>query len=416
MGRATNKLTAAHLRTKEPGLHADGGGLFLQVTLGVDGSPRRSWLCRVRVPGGKVRTLGLGRAADLTLQQARAKSAEYRSLAHQGIDPREHEEAARAAEAAREAEERARAMTFEQAARAYIAAHETSWKNVKHRKQWSATLEAYAFPAFGTASVGSVDRAMVLQVLDPLWRQKTETASRLRGRIEAVLDWATVRGLRSGENPARWRGALDKVLPARAKVQRPKHHAAMPYEQAPAFMASLEARRGAGADCLRFLILTAARYGEAAGARWREIDLAAATWTVPAERMKAGRAHRAALSDAAMDLLRDRAAKHGREPDALVFASDTRPGGQLSDMTLSAILRRSDQPFTVHGFRSTFRDWAAECTNFPREVCEAALAHANADKVEAAYRRSDLFEHRRRLMQAWANFLAAKSDSPPLAP
>lgn len=403
MARATCKLTNAHLKSKRPGLHADGGGLFLQVTLAEDGTPRRSWLCRVRLPGGTVRTLGLGRAAEVTLQEARALCAQYRGLARQGIDPRAHEKAERAAEAA----QRARAMTFREAAEAYIEAHAPSWKNSKHAAQWPASLEAYAYPVLEGVAVADVDRAMVLNVIRPLWGKRTETASRLRGRIEAVLDWAAVQGLRQGDNPARWRGALDKVLPARAKVQRQQHHAAMPYLDAPGFMAKLAESGSAGADCLRFVILTAARSGEARGARWDEIDMAAATWTVPAERMKAGRAHRVALSAAAMDLLHARANAQGSAPGDLVFSSDVRPGSPLSDMTLTAILRRGGLPATVHGFRSTFRDWAAERTHFPREVCEAALAHVNSDRVEAAYRRSDLFEHRRRLMQSWADFLAA---------
>jgi integrase len=405
MARATNKLTTASLKTRTPGVYADGGGLYLQVTQGKDGEPKRSWLCRVRL-AGKVRELGFGRVQDLPLAAARERCAEYRRLAAAGIDPLEHEKAEAERKAAEEAERRARAMTFKQAADAYIAAHEKGWKNDKHRKQWPATLEAYAYPKFGAVPVGAVDRAMVLKVIEPLWATKTETASRLRGRIEAVLDWAAVRGLRSGENPARWRGALEMVLPARAKVQRQKHHPSMPYAKVGAFMADLRSKSAAGADCLQFLILTGARYGEAAGARWGEIDLLAETWTLPPERMKAGRTHRVALSSAAMDILRRRAKAHGSKPDGLVFESDMRRGAPVSDMTLTAYLRRAELPFTVHGFRSSFRVWAAEKTAFPREIGEAALAHTNSDRVEAAYQRSDFFEKRRRLMQAWADYLA----------
>lgn len=404
MARATNKLTTASLKTRTPGVYADGGGLYLQITTGKDGEPKRSWLCRVRLRG-KVRELGLGRPSEVPLADARERCAECRRLAAAGIDPLEHEKAEAERKAAEEAERRARAMTFKQAAQAYIAAHEKGWRNPKHRKQWSATLEAYAYPEFGAVSVGSVDRAMVLKVIEPLWATKTETASRLRGRIEAILDWATARELRTGENPARWRGALEMVLPARSKVQRKKHHPAMPYAEVGAFMADLRSKSAAGADCLQFLILTGARYNEAAGARWGEIDLLAETWTVPADRMKAGKAHRVALSSAAMEILRHRA-KKGTEPGALVFSSDMRKGSPVSDMTLSAYLRRAELPFTVHGFRASFRMWAAEKTAFPREIAEAALAHTNTDRVEAAYQRSDFFEKRRRLMQAWADYLA----------
>jgi integrase len=403
MARATNKLTTANLKTKTPGVYADGGGLYLQVSMGKDGEPKRSWLCRVRV-GGKVRELGLGRPAEVPLAAARERCAEYRRLAAAGIDPLEHQKAMAEAKAAEEAERRARAMTFKQAAEAYIAAHEKGWKNEKHRKQWTATLEAYAYPKFGDVPVGAVDRTMVLAVIEPLWRTRTETASRLRGRIENVLDWATVRGLRTGENPARWRGALEMVLPARSKVQRKQHHPAMPYDQVGAFIAVLRTKPSVGADCLQFVILTGARYNEAAGARWGEIDLLAETWTIPGERMKAGKTHRVALSSAALEILRRRA-KHGTRPDALVFESDLREGAKLSDMTLSAYLRRAGLPYTVHGFRASFRIWAAEKTEYPREVAEAALAHTNADRVEAAYQRSDFFEKRRGLMQAWADYL-----------
>jgi integrase len=254
-------------------------------------------------------------------------------------------------------------------------------------------------------AVANIDQAMVMKVLDPIWTTKTETASRVRGRIEAVLDWATVRGFRRGENPARWRGHLEKALPARTKVQRVQHHAAMAIDAIPGFMAQLRDRSGAGAQCLAFLILTASRYNEAAGARWGEIDLEKRVWTVPAERMKAGREHRVPLSDPTLEILRDRAKlRSGGKRETLVFGSDFRHDAQLSDMTLTAALRRLGRKETVHGFRSTFRDWAAERTSFPREIAEAALAHANADKVEAAYRRSDLFEKRRELMAAWALF------------
>lgn len=407
MARATNKLSATILKTREPGLHADGGGLFLQVTLGADGAPRRSWLCRVRLPGGDTRELGLGSASEVTLAQARSRCEEARRLGKSGIDPKAAKKQARMKAAA----EAARAMTFRQAAEGYIAAHQSTWRNAKHVRQWSATLAHYVYPVFGDVAVAEVDQAMVMRVLDPIWLTKTETASRVRGRIEAVLDWAAVRGHRSGENPARWRGHLQKALPPRSKAKRVEHHAAIPFEEMPAFMAMLGERGGAGAHCLAFLILTASRYSEATGARCREIDLARAVWTIPAERMKAGREHRVPLPPAALAILERRRARHGQDPDGLVFESDMRRGARLSDATLTAVLRRLGRSETVHGLRSSFRDWAAERTNFAREVAEAALAHTIGDKVEAAYRRGDLFEKRRRLMEAWAEYLASPARS-----
>lgn len=405
MPRATNKLTHASLKRREPGHYADGGGLFLQVTIGSDGEPRRSWLCRMTV-NGKRRELGLGRVQEVTLATARERCAECRRLAASGIDPLEHERAQVEAKALDDAEQRAKRMTFKQAAEAYIGAHEKGWRNDKHKAQWRSTLETYTYPVFGDVAVGAVDRAMVLKVIEPMWTEKAETASRLRGRIERVLDWATVRGYRTGENPARWRGALQLALPASSKIRRQQHHPSMPYAEVGAFMAELRASKAAGADCIQFVILTAARFGEAAGARWREFDLEACTWTVPGERMKAGRTHRVALSSAAVAILKRRAKAHGSGPGALVFGSDMRKGSMVSDMTLSAYLRRAKLPYTVHGFRSTFRVWAAERTQYAGEIAEAALAHVNSDRVEAAYQRSDFFEKRRRLMQDWADYLA----------
>lgn len=411
MAKGLNKLTAASLKTKALGLHADGGGLYLQVTSGQDEQPRRSWLCRVTLEG-KRRELGLGTTREVTLAAARARCAQFRQLAAQGTDPRAHEAAEIKAKAVAIAEARAREMNFRAAAEAYIAAHAPGWKSLKHARQWPATLEAYAYPVFGDVPVGAVDRAMVLKALEPIWLTKTETASRLRGRIENVLNWATARGLREGENPARWRGALAMVLPARSKVHGVQHHAAMPYMDSPAFLTRLQGMSGSAAACLAFLILTASRYGEVAGARLDEFDLANASWTIPAERMKAGRAHRVALSKPALAILEQRAACENISNDGLIFSSDLRRGCKLSDMTLTAILRRAELPFTVHGFRSTFRMWAAEQTSFPRELCEAALAHVNADRVEAAYMRSDLFEKRRELMAAWGAYLTGGDEMP----
>lgn len=414
MPRAINKLTHASLKKTAPGYYADGAGLFLQVTEGADGGARRSWLCRCSV-NGKRRELGLGSAEQVSLADARKRCAEFRDKAKAGVDPVEQARLEREAKEAAAAAERARSMTFDQCAKAYIAAHAPSWRNDKHRAQWAATLAQYASPVIGALPVAEIDRAMIMKILEPLWSSRTETASRLRGRIEKVLDWATVRGYRHGDNPARWRGQLEVLLPARRKVAPVTHHAAMPYVDVPAFMVDLRTKPGAASDCLQFAVLTAARSGEARGAVWREIDLDARVWTIPANRMKAKRVHRVALSDAAVDVLRRRAA-HGTAPDQLVFASDAQATKQLSDMALTAILRRAGLPHTQHGFRSTFRDWAAERTAFPREIAEAALAHVNADRTEAAYLRTDHFAKRIRLMQMWADFLAVAVASASVTP
>lgn len=294
-------------------------------------------------------------------------------------------------------------MTFDACAAAYIGAHETGWRNAKHRDQWRNTLSTYANPVFGSRPVQAIDVGLVMKALEPIWQTKPETASRLRGRIEAVLDWATVRGYRQGDNPARWRGHLDKLLPARNKIRSVEHHAALPYDETAEFLAMLRSQEGIGARALEFLILTAARTGEVIGAQRDEIDLDEKVWIVPAARMKAGREHRVPLSPAAVAVLERM--KESCEGD-FVF-----PGGRrnkpLSNMALLAVLRRMGRgDLTAHGFRSTFRDWAAERTNFPREVAEAALAHTVGDKVEAAYRRGDLFDKRRQLMEAWARFSA----------
>ncbi len=278
------------------------------------------------------------------------------------------------------------------------------WRNAKHGTQWTATLAAYAFPVFGNVPAADIDVAMVLKALEPIWKQKPETAARVRGRIEAVLDWAAARGFRFGDNPARWRGHLANLLPARAKVRRVTHHPALPYARMGEFMAALRGQEGIAARALDFLILTAARTSEATGATWDEIDLGAATWTIPGERIKAGKEHRVPLSAPALAIVR---AMAGTRESEFVF-----PGGRrarpLSNMAMASVLDRMGRgDITVHGFRSAFRDWCAEKTNYPREVAEMALAHAVGDKVEAAYRRGDLFEKRRRIMADWAKFCGA---------
>lgn len=290
-------------------------------------------------------------------------------------------------------------MTFDACAAAYIEAQEAAWRNPKHRQQWRNTLSTYASPVFGSLPVQAVDVGLVMKCLEPIWTTKPETASRLRGRIESILDWAAVRGYRRGDNPARWRGHLDKLLPARGKIRQVEHHSALPYSEIAEFLTALRAEEGVAARALEFLVLTATRTGEVIAARWDEVHLKEKVWVVPAVRMKAGREHRVPLSAAALAVLQQmREAREGE----FIF-----PGGKagrpLSNMAMLKVLRRMDRAdLTAHGFRSTFRDWAAERTNFPREVAEMALAHTVSDKVEAAYRRGDLFQKRRQLMEAWA--------------
>jgi integrase len=398
MARTVGRLTALKVvRLKKPGLYADGAGLYLQIT--GDGKERvaRSWLFRFTLKG-RVRDMGLGPLATLNLGEAREAARQARKLCQAGIDPID----ARKARIAGEKLAAAKGVTFKECASAYIGAHKSSWRNAKHLKQWEATLKTYAEPHLGALTVGAIDTGMILKVLEPIWQAKTETAKRLRGRMEAILDWAKTREYRSGENPARWRGHLENLLAKPSKVRRVEHHAALPYVEAPKFMAALKAQGGTAARALEFTVLTAARSNETLGARWPEFDLDAGIWTVPAERMKAGREHRVALSDAAVALVK---VQRSDDPE-FVF-----PGGRakhpLSNMAMAMVLRRMKRSdLTVHGFRSTFRDWCAERTNYPSEVAEMALAHVVGDKVEAAYRRGDLFEKRRRLAEDWATFCA----------
>lgn len=397
MPKIARELSALSVaKSKTPGLLFVGGvqGLALQVKT----SGAKSWLLRV-VIGGKRREMGLGSFPGVTLAMARDKAREARELIRRGIDPVERQQAAQHALKASVAA----ALTFEQAAGKYIAAHEDGWKNVKHGQQWRNTLAQHACPVMGPLLVRDVALSHVLAVLEPIWKTKNETASRLRGRIELVLDWATARGLRDGPNPARWRGHLDKLLAKPSKVNKREHHAALPVADVGAFMVRLRKADGMGARALEFAILTAARSGEVRGATWAEIDDVAKVWTVPASRMKAGKEHRVPLSAEALALLK---ALPRMAATDLVFPASR--GGMLSDMTLAAVLRRMAVPAVPHGFRSTFRDWASERTNYPREAAEMALAHAIGDKVEAAYRRGDLFEKRRRLMADWALFLASE--------
>jgi integrase len=396
MARTAGGLTALKVGrlVGKPGMHADGGGLYLQVTAG-----GASWIYRYML-NGRAREMGLGPLALFGLQEARAKALDARRLRHGGIDPIEARRAARQ-QARLHA---AKAITFKQCAESYIKAHRAGWRNGKHAAQWEATLATYAEPIIGALPVQTVDTALVLKAIEPLWTTKPETASRLRGRIESILDWASAREYRAGENPARWRGHLDKLLPARSKVRRVEHHAALPYAELADFMVALREQEGIAARALEFLILTAARTGEVIGARWNEIDLLDKTWTVPAARMKAQREHRVSLSARALAILNEMPGGQGEAGDAFVF-----PGGKtgkpLSNMAFLMLLRRMGRgDLTAHGFRATFKTWASERTSFQNEIVEAALAHVVGSKVEQAYRRSDMFEKRQRLMAQWATF------------
>jgi integrase len=377
-------------------------GLYLQVRqTNTEGVLSKTWIYRYAAPGGRERYMGLGSYPDIGLIAARARATEARRLREQLIDPIEHRDDQRAALRRAEAEEKAKVVTFDECRDAYIASHRAGWRSVKHASQWTGTLETYVTPVFGKLPVQVIDTGLVCKVLEPIWTTKPETATRIRGRIEAILDWAKVREFRRGENPARWRGHLDQVLPAPSRVREVKHHAALPYSNIGAFMRSLRDREATAARALEFTILTAARTGEMLGARRREIDLISKMWTVPSERMKAGREHRVPLSNQAVALLKRMLENNDSE---YVFPGDRR--ATLSNMAMDMLLRRMNPDVTVHGFRSCFRTWAAERTMFPREVVEAALAHVVGDETERAYQRGDLFEKRRRLMTAWADYCA----------
>ena len=393
VGSKAKELSAlAVQRLTAPGMHAVGGVAGLYLCVSPSGS--RSWIARVNVDG-KRREMGLGSFPDVSLSIAREKARAARSDTTMGIDPVAQRKEARSARQALKATQK----TFADCAKAYIEAHSDSWRNAKHRAQWPATFETYVYPTMGTVLVGEVTQAHVMAVLLPIWKTKTQTATRLRGRIEQVLAWATAAGFRQGENCARWAGLLDQLLPAPGKVAKVQHHRALPIDEMPAFIKALRQHDGLSPKALEFLVLTAARSGEVRGATWAEIDMDAKVWTVPAERMKAGKEHRVPLSDAAIKLLE--AMPHIEGTD-LVFPAPR--GGQLSDMSLTALTRRMKLDAVPHGFRSTFRDWVFERTDYPRDLAEAALAHALESKVEAAYRRGDALERRRAMMQAWANY------------
>jgi integrase len=391
MARQVNRLTAVAIsKLKTAGYHPDGAGLYLQLST----AGTKSWIVRYTL-AGRPREMGLGSATVVTLAEARTRAQDARKLASEGVDPIDQRTAERRAQVATAA----RGRTFAEVSADYVEAHRAGWKNAKHAAQWKATLDTYAGPVLGAMTVDAIATEHVLKVLEPIWTEKHETATRLRGRIENVLDAAKVRGLRDGENPARWRGHLDKLLPRISKKATVEHHAALPYAEIKTFTRDLRAQEGVAARALEFAILTAARTGEVIGARWEEIDLGARLWTIPAARMKAKAEHRVPLSPRALAILRTLA--KARQGD-YVFPG-MREGRPLSNMAMLVLLERMGRgAITVHGFRSTFRDWAAETTAHPHEVVEMALAHVIANKAEAAYRRGDLFKKRRLLMDEWA--------------
>jgi integrase len=397
----TGKLSAVEVaKTKGPAVLHDGGGLYLRVS----GTNTKSWVFRFQLDG-KRRDMGLGPYPEISLAEARARATEHRKLRHDGIDALEAKEARRQTQRLSVAKGR----TFRVVAEEFIGRNEAGWRNAKHRQQWRNTLATYVYPVLGELPVAAIDTGLVVQVLDPIWTAKPETAGRVRGRIEAVLDAATARGFRQGPNPAQWKGNLAHILPPRARVRKVAHHAALPFDEMPEFLSALQSRSGMAARALEFAIFTAARTGEVLGSSWHEVDFNGGIWTVPASRMKAGREHRVPLSSAALALLqrlRPLALMRNGEPDpaAPVFPG-LRRALPMSNMTMLMLLRRMKRDdLTAHGFRLTFSDWAAERTAYPCEVVEMALAHAVENKVEAAYRRGDLFEKRRRLMEEWAEY------------
>jgi integrase len=396
MPRSIERLSAVAVSklAKRKGVFCDGGGLYLHS----HPPAQCSWLFRYRV-GGKTRWMGLGAYPAISLGQARELASTARTLKTLGSDPIQQRDADRTA--ARLAD--IKSVTFQECAEKYIKSHRAGWRNATHALQWESTLRAYAYPHLGSLPVQAIDTPLVLKVLEPIWSAKPETASRLRGRIENILSWAKVRGYRDDENPARWKGHLDHLLPAKSKVRRVRHHAAMAYADISAFMATLREQDGTSARALEFLILTAARTSEVTGLRWSELDLNKRVWTVPGERMKAGNQHRVPLCSRALAIL-DAMKSRQTDVEGYVFPG-SKPQKPLSNMVFLMLLRRMNRvQLTAHGFRATFKTWATERTNFPREVVEAALAHVAGDKLEAAYQRGDIFDKRLRLMTAWADY------------
>jgi integrase len=400
------RLKRNDLKATTPGMLADGGNLYLQVSKGVSGNIRRSWIVRFVMPGGRQRDLGLGGLETVGLAQARKLAKQARELLASGIDPidRRNEQRAKAAAVLP-------VPTFDEMAKAYIAAHQSSWRNASHAKQWPSSLQAYASPVLGRLPVNLITTDHVVKALEPIWHSKTDTAKRVRGRIETVLDYATARKFRHGDNPARWTGHLSHLLARPSRIAPVEHHAPLDYKAMGEFMAQLRGRDGIGALALEFTVLTCARTAETLGATWDEIDLDEAVWIVPANRIKAGKEHRVPLAKPALTALHKVRAiteKIGGKvaKSDFVFPND-RTGSHMSSSALLALLKRMKRAdITTHGFRSAFRDWVGEETNFPNDLAELALAHKVADKVEAAYRRCTMFEKRRKLAEAWASYCA----------
>ena len=392
MPRKAEELNAlAVKRLTRPGSHAVGNPAGLHLYVKATGA--RSWVLRYNMDG-KRRHLGLGGYPDLPLADARQAARAARALVRQGIDPIEHAQAQRDARQA----VRAKRLTFADAAERFLRQKVKEFRNPKHAAQWRSTLETYAHPVIGMLPVDQIELAHIVELLNPIWVDKTETATRVRGRVESVLTWSTVSGYRTGPNPAAWKNNLDAVLPKPTKLKNVEHFAAVPIDEAPALLTAIRRRRGNAARAVEFLLLTAGRSGEARGADWSEINLKARTWTVPASRMKAGKEHVVPLPDAAVALLESLPAR-----DGLLFPSPR--GKVLSPEALVAVLRRCGRQETVHGLRSTFRDWTSERTNYAHEVAEQALAHTISNATEKAYRRGTLLAKRARLMADWQKFL-----------
>jgi integrase len=406
--RPLGKLKDIQVRNAGVGVLGDGGGLVLRVTRGATGLNRVFMFRYMR--DGHAHWMGLGSYPDVTLARAREKAQDARRGLADGIDPLAQKRAVRASLSQQQAEQ-IKSLTFDQATEQYLASHSAGWRSDRHEKLWTASLRNDVSPVMGGLSVNAIDTPLVLKALEPIWITKPNTASRIRARIEAILDWARVRGFREGENPARWRGHLDHLLPRPSKVKAAEHHPSLPYSEMHAFMQLLRARKGTAALALEFIILTAARAGEVVGMKWAEVDLVAKVWTVPASRMKAGREHRVPLSASALALLE----KLSRDGE-YVFPGQNRPA--ISQSALDKLIRNRMKSGGVctHGFRATFRTWAAERTNYPSQVAELALAHLVGSQVERAYQRTDLFERRRRLMADWAAFCETPTTNAEVIP
>lgn len=392
--RQLHRLNALKVaKETAPGYYGDGGGLYLQIS----NSGSRSWIFRFTL-AKRGREMGLGSLSAVSLAEARALASNCRKLLAEGVDPIE----ARNAERERVTEASPEGLTFKQAAADFIEAHKAGWKNKKHAQQWENTLATYAYPVIGTKDVSEIDTAMIVRILQPIWSKKAETASRVRGRIESILDAAKALGKRTGENPARWRGHLEQILPKRSRARRVKHHPALPYTQMHDFMPKLRAREAQAARVLHLLILTGVRTSEALLARPEEFDLGKRLWIVPPDRMKMEKELRVPLSEQALEIVRE-ALKTA--PKGGYLFPGQRKGKPLSNMAMLNMLDRMGyEEITVHGFRSTFRDWVADCTEYPDSLAEMALAHAVESKVEGAYRRGDMLERRRRMMEDWARY------------